>query len=1098
MTSFVKKRDGRKENFDVEKIKNVIGWSTESLDVNPLVLESKFDEFMKDDISTDDIQKNLIYHSRILCTPEEPEWSIVAGRLETMLRWKHTQIFEKSFHYYIQEQLDKGVYKHAGIKKWNKREIIELGEGIVQNRDLEHSYGSVLTATKKYLMTGECIQQMHMVNAMIIASVDSKETRLEFAKEIYEALSNRKLSLATPWLSNLRSSRNISSCFIIGVNDSMESIADNWKNAAMISKFGGGLGIDMSKIRAKGAVVNGVDFASKGTPSWTKVFNDIAVAVDQCFHPDTILMTRDGVKKISEITNNDYVLNESGDYSRVDRKKNYTQSTQMVEIKSKYSTHPERVTTAHPIIAIQNIKKGISFDRITQNKKDSYGFIDVGELSIDDFVGVKIPTNIESTTFDKDLCRFYGLMLGDGHITKKTNEYGIAFHSTNNEHSFEFVKEFLKKRNIHFWISNSSDTKCKHIRFSKTGENNENRARNKRGNFVKSNKLNLEEIQYEHLYNEDGHKRIHKSLLHIDPKLQLHIVKGLIESDGHIARNKEVTFYNTSDELVEGLRYILLRNKVLCSGEKITKKATEKVNVESECYTIRIPSIQCIVDVLGIPSTNKSHWFEHDGYLFNRIISIESYEYNGDVFDLGVTNFSSYQISSFMCHNGGKRAGAFTVHLPIWHRDIEDFLEIQSENGDFRKKAFDIFPQISLHDMFMREVLKPDGGTWYTFCPHEVKSKLNIELHGKYNKEFNTNYNLCVKAHKAGTLTNVGSYNAKDLVKIIMKTQIETGLPYLAFIDHINATNPNAHDGTIPCVNLCTESFSNLIADLYAHTCNLLSIVVGRVESDEEMIYLAGLGTHILDNGIALTSPPIKESRAHNERYRTIGIGIQGLHDYLAKNNLQWENTKAISKVAELIEYGCIKKSVELAESRGAYPAFSGSKWDTGEMIDGFKKHSTADLDWTALQECIFKNGIRNSQLTSPAPNTSTSIFMDAAAGVMPVYSAFFNEDNKTGKFSVYGMFLKEHPIAYERTQSRVDQKVLAKMIGGLQKFVDTGISAEYLFDLNDFEAKDLFELIITAWKEKTKAIYYIRSIKVGENIDAITGGESVCASCAG
>ena len=730
MTGFVEKRDGRKENFDVEKIKRVIEWATNDLDVNPLVLESKFDEFIKEDISTDDIQSNLIYHSRILCSPEEPEWSNVAGRLETMLKWKHTQIFEKSFYYYIQEQLEKGIYKHAGIKKWTKRELIDLGKYIDQNRDLSHSYGSVLTAHKKYLMKGECIQQMHMVNAMIIASVDPKDKRLDFAKEIYDALSLRTLSLATPWLSNLRADKNISSCFIIGVNDSMESIADNWKNSAMISKFGGGLGIDMSKIRAKGAMVNGVNNASKGISSWTKVFNDIAVAVDQ----------------------------------------------------------------------------------------------------------------------------------------------------------------------------------------------------------------------------------------------------------------------------------------------------------------------------------------------------------------------------------GGKRAGAFTVHVPIWHRDVEDFIEIQSENGDFRKKAFDIFPQVSFHDLFMKEVLKDDGGTWYTFCPSEVTKELGIDLHGVYNKEFVTNYRKCVVAYKQGKLKNVGAYKAKELLISIMKVQFETGLPYMTFTDYINAMNPNAHDGYIPCANLCTESFSNVVADKYAHTCNLLSIVVGRVDSHEEMIALAELGTRILDNGITLTNAPIKESKAHNERYRTIGIGIQGLHDYLAKNNIQWENTKEISKVAELIEFGCVKQSCKLAEERGKYPAFEGSKWDTGEMIDHFSKNSNLDLDWKSLQECISKVGIRNSQLTSPAPNTSTSIFMDAAAGVMPVYSAFFNEDNKTGKFSVYGMYFKENPMAYERTQARIDQTTLAKMVGGLQKFVDTGISAEYLFDQNkeDFSAKDLYDLIITAWKEKTKAVYYIRSIKKGENIDVITGGDSACAGCSG
>ena len=95
MTTFVTKRDGRREEFDVEKVKTVIAWAIGDLDVNPLVLESKFDEFMKDEISTDDIHQNIIYHSRILCAPEEPEWSVVAGRLETMRRWKSTSIFEE-------------------------------------------------------------------------------------------------------------------------------------------------------------------------------------------------------------------------------------------------------------------------------------------------------------------------------------------------------------------------------------------------------------------------------------------------------------------------------------------------------------------------------------------------------------------------------------------------------------------------------------------------------------------------------------------------------------------------------------------------------------------------------------------------------------------------------------------------------------------------------------------------------------------------------------------------------------------------------------------------------------------------------------------
>lgn len=731
MATFVTKRDARKEEFDVEKIKKVIRWAIGELPVNPLVLESKFDEFIKEEISTDDIHSNIIYHSRILCSPEEPEWSFVAGRLETMRRWSVTKIHEKSFYYYLTEQLEDGVYRHPMLSKWTKGEINQLAKAIVQDRDLDHSYGSVLTAHQKYLMKGECIQQMHMANAMIIAGMEEKTERVEVAKRIYEALSTRKISMATPWLSNLRANKNISSCFIIQVGDDMESIADNWKNAAMISKNGGGLGIDMSKIRAKGSEIAGNPNASKGITSWSKVFNDIAVSVDQ----------------------------------------------------------------------------------------------------------------------------------------------------------------------------------------------------------------------------------------------------------------------------------------------------------------------------------------------------------------------------------GGKRAGAFTIHTPVWHRDIEDFIEIQSENGDFRKKAFDIFPQVGFMDAFMREVVKEDGGTWYTFCPHEVKQVLELKLDGMFGKDFTAAYRKCINAYQHDKLSNVGVYNAKDLLKSIMRTQFETGLPYITFLDRINEYNPNNHVGYIPCANLCTESYSVVEADKYAHTCNLASLVVGRIKTDEEMIELAGLAARILDNGIELTNPPVSISEEHNKTFRTIGIGIQGLHDYVADRGIGWEDYAAFTNLAELIEYGAVRESVALAAKRGRYPEFEGSRWDTGELIQNFHKHSVSELtDWEQIEKDMKVSGIRNSQLTSPAPNTSTSIFMDAAPGIMPVYSAFYNEDNKTGKFSVFGMYIKENPLSYERTAPRQDQAKLSKVVGALQKFVDTGISAEYIFDLNspDFSAKSLFDLIVAAWKNKTKAIYYIRSIKKGETIDNITGGESVCVGCTG
>lgn len=497
---------------------------------------------------------------------------------------------------------------------------------------------------------------------------------------------------------------------------------------------------------------------------------------------------------------------------------------------------------------------------------------------------------------------------------------------------------------------------------------------------------------------------------------------------------------------------------------------------------------------------NEKLVLDFDSLKIRTVIDVQEAATSEVVYDLVVDTNANYHVANFgLVHNGGKRAGAFTVSVPVWHRDIEDFLEIQSENGDQRKKAHDIFPQIAVHDLYMEAV--KSGEDWHTFCPHEVKTVLGFELYGCSNETFNMRYLQAVDAYKAKKLKLVSKYNAKDFLKKIMRTQFETGLPYLFFVDTANRTNPNKHEGHIPCGNLCQESFSNVVPDQYAHTCNLASLVVGRLKTLDEVMYTARMTARILDNGISLTLPPIAISKEHNNRYRTIGIGIQGLHDYLALNYTTYNDLDTIAKLAETIEYGAILESVELAKTRGAYPAFQGSMWQTGEMLSNFGSYSKCGYNWEELQKDIATHGVRNSQHFSPAPNTSSSIFMDAGAGVMPVYSAFFREDNSTGKFPVSAMHLKSNPLCYSKTFGKHSQVDLTKAVGALQKFIDTGISAEYLFDQNnvDFSAKTLYDTIIAAWENGTKSVYYVRSIKKGSSIEDLLGiKDEGCVGCSG
>lgn len=446
----------------------------------------------------------------------------------------------------------------------------------------------------------------------------------------------------------------------------------------------------------------------------------------------------------------------------------------------------------------------------------------------------------------------------------------------------------------------------------------------------------------------------------------------------------------------------------------------------------------------------------------------------------------------------GKRKGAITMALPFWHRDIEDFLESKSEVGDLRTKLFDTQLQVVIPDLFMQMKKENKNQAWYTFSPHEVKVVLGFDLNDFTSKEFEAKYFECVDAYKNGLLRVVGEIEVIELWKHFLAQVIEKGVPYAVFGDNLQGGNPNKHTGKIHSLNLCVESSSNFEADKYAHTCSLLSVVVGRMDSKEEIIKTARSATRILANTLSLTKSPVDISETHVDKYRTIGVGIQGLVDYLAKNHSHYGDEKTVREVAELIQWGCVLESMEMAKEFEPYPLFEGSTWSTGEQFNGYIENSVSELtDWVWLKGQVKEHGVFCSQHTSPAPNTSTSIAMDAQAGVMPPYAAFFYEDNKNGKMPVTSMYLAENPLIYSKSFGMYDQIGLTKMVGNLQLFVDTSISAEYVLDKSyrKINVKYVSDIYDNAWENKTKAVYYLRTIKEGESL---VDKSDVCVSCSG
>jgi ribonucleoside-diphosphate reductase alpha chain len=354
---------------------------------------------------------------------------------------------------------------------------------------------------------------------------------------------------------------------------------------------------------------------------------------------------------------------------------------------------------------------------------------------------------------------------------------------------------------------------------------------------------------------------------------------------------------------------------------------------------------------------------------------------------------------------------------------------------------------------------------------------------------------------------------AKDLMKLIMKSQVETGMPYIAFKDTLNRYNPNKHDGTIVGTNLCTESHSNVRPSMVGgikleggravresegglvHVCNLASLNLAEIDTDAELASACAAAVRMLDSAIDFTECPVPEGTLHNRRYRTIGVGAMGLADHLAKNGILYsKSADYVDDLFEKIALFNIRASIDIARRKGTFEAYHGSDWDKGIIMgrdkSWFRANSKRKSEWDAVFEALSTYGIRNSQISAIAPNTSSSLIQGCTASVLPVYSKFFVETHGRGSVPVCPPFIKDHFWEYQESRN-VDRLAIIDVVARMSKWIDTGISLELIYNLNDgIKARDIMDTIFYAWKKDIKTIYYTRTIQKDSSAEE-------CASCA-
>ena len=443
----------------------------------------------------------------------------------------------------------------------------------------------------------------------------------------------------------------------------------------------------------------------------------------------------------------------------------------------------------------------------------------------------------------------------------------------------------------------------------------------------------------------------------------------------------------------------------------------------------------------------------------------------------------------------GMRQGAVAVYLDVWHKDLPEFLQLRTNNGDDRMKAHDIFPAICYPDLFWKMAEEDMNQNWSLFCPNEIMRIKGYCLEDYYGEEWERKYLDCVNDQRLSRRV----ISIKDIVRLVLRSAVETGTPFTFNRDTVNRANPNGHKGMIYCSNLCTEIAQNMApietvskevetkdGDTVVVTttrpgefvvCNLASLSLGRLplEDEEKMREKVATVVRALDNVINLNFYPVPYAQLTNQRYRSIGLGISGYHHALAKRRIKWESEEHLEfmdKVFETINRAAILASSNLAKEKGSYQFFEGSDWQTGVYFD---KRGYDSAEWQDVRKTVALQGMRNAYLLAVAPTSSTSIIAGTTAGLDPIMKRFFLEEKKGSMLPRVAPELSDETYWMYKSAYLINQKWSVRASGVRQRHIDQAQSMN-LYITNDFTMRQILDLYLLAWKEGVKTIYYVRS----------------------
>ena len=408
-------------------------------------------------------------------------------------------------------------------------------------------------------------------------------------------------------------------------------------------------------------------------------------------------------------------------------------------------------------------------------------------------------------------------------------------------------------------------------------------------------------------------------------------------------------------------------------------------------------------------------------------------------------------------NQAGRRKGSIAVYLEPWHADILDFLELRLNQGDEEARCRDLFSALWIPDLFMKRV--EESGNWSLFCPDKAPG-----LSDTVGEEFEALY---TKYEEEGRAT--ATVPAADVWKAILKSQTETGTPYMLYKDACNQKSNQKNLGVIKSSNLCTEILEFTDKDETA-VCNLASIALPKYVDPETKTFdyeklheVTKTVTKNLNRVIDRNFYPVETARKSNMRHRPIGLGVQGLADVfiLCRHAFDSDEAKEINaRIFETMYHAALEASSELAEVDGPYETFEGSPASQGELqFDMWEGETKLHYDWDALKERIKEKGLRNSLLMAPMPTASTAQILGNNECFEPYTTNIYLRRTLAGEFVIVNKHLVDD-LKEIGLWSKDMKDLMVKAGGSIQNIVDIPDEIKKLYrTVWEIKMKDVIDM---------------------------------------